>query len=72
LREHGVLEIESQWTARDREWKMFDGPVRSFLCPVSVQKTDANPGRQAPGHATGTLHVMLLFSPVEAAGIMRA
>ena len=29
-------------------------------------------GRQAPAHATVTLHDMLLFSPVEAAGIMRA
>jgi hypothetical protein len=33
LRENGVVEIESQWTARDRELKMFGGPARTFLCP---------------------------------------
>ena len=31
--ENGVVEIESQWTARDRELKMFGGPARTFLCP---------------------------------------
>ena len=41
---------------------------------VSVQKTEANLGtrHQAPGHATVTLHDVLLVSHVEAAGIMRA
>ena len=33
LREIGVVEIESEWTARDRESKMFGGPARTFLCP---------------------------------------
>jgi hypothetical protein len=27
------LEIESEWTARDRELKMFGGPARTFFCP---------------------------------------
>ena len=33
FREKGVVEIESEWTARDRELKMFGGPVRTFLSP---------------------------------------
>ncbi len=33
LREKGVVEIESEWTARDRELKMSGGPPRIFLCP---------------------------------------
>jgi hypothetical protein len=33
LRENGVLEIESEWTARDRELKMFGAPARTCLCP---------------------------------------
>ena len=33
FRENGVVEIESEWTARDRELKMFGGPPRTFLCP---------------------------------------
>ena len=39
---------------------------------VSVQRTDADLGHQAPGHATVTLHDVLLVSHVEATGIMRA
>ena len=31
--EKGVVEIESEWTARDRELKMTGGPTRVFLCP---------------------------------------
>ncbi len=31
--ENGVVEIESEWTARDRELKMFGGPARIFLSP---------------------------------------
>jgi putative transposase len=31
FREMGVVEIESEWTARDRELKMFGGPTRIFL-----------------------------------------
>src|ERR1035437_392267 len=33
FRENGVVEIESEWTARDRELKMFGGPARIFLSP---------------------------------------
>ena len=33
FRENGVVEIESEWTARDREVKMFAGPARIFLSP---------------------------------------
>jgi putative transposase len=33
LREVGVVEIESQWTARDRETKARGGPERVFLIP---------------------------------------
>ncbi len=33
LRENGVVEIESEWTARDRETKLTGGPVRTFLIP---------------------------------------
>jgi putative transposase len=33
FRENGVVEIESEWTARDRESKLFGGPARIFLCP---------------------------------------
>ena len=33
FREIGVVEIESEWTARDRELKMFGGPARIFLSP---------------------------------------
>ena len=33
FRENGVVEIESEWTARDRELKTFGGPARTFLCP---------------------------------------
>jgi len=49
LRENGVVEIESERTARDRELKMFGGLGRagSSSAQVSVQKTDANLGHQA-------------------------
>ena len=33
LREIGVVEIESEWTARDRETQGGGGPVRTFLNP---------------------------------------
>jgi len=33
LREVGVIEIESEWTARDRETKTSGGPGRVFLIP---------------------------------------
>jgi hypothetical protein len=37
-----MMEIESQWTARDRELKMFGRPARTFL--RGVQERDANLG----------------------------
>ena len=33
LREIGVVEIESEWTARDRELKQLGQPARTFLSP---------------------------------------
>jgi hypothetical protein len=33
LREAGVVEIESEWTARDREKHTLGGPDRIFLNP---------------------------------------
>jgi hypothetical protein len=33
LREKGVVEIESEWTARDREKREPGGPERIFLTP---------------------------------------
>ena len=33
LRKTGVVEIESEWTARDREKKVAGGPERTFLKP---------------------------------------
>ena len=32
FRENGAVEIESEWTARDRELKMLGGLARTFLC----------------------------------------
>jgi hypothetical protein len=34
LWENGVVEIESEWAARDRELKIFGGPARTLLCPI--------------------------------------
>jgi len=34
LREMGVVEIESEWTARDRETARGGGPERIFLAPL--------------------------------------
>jgi putative transposase len=33
LREVGVVEVESEWTARDRETQTKGGPLRVFLSP---------------------------------------
>ena len=33
FRENAVVEIESEWTGRDRELKMLGGPARTFLSP---------------------------------------
>jgi len=37
LREAGVVEIESEWTARDRETRAIGGPRRIFLPPPGVE-----------------------------------
>ena len=37
LREIGVVEIESEWTARDREVKALGLPARIFLCPRQLR-----------------------------------
>jgi REP-associated tyrosine transposase len=44
LREIGAVEIESEWTAADRELLATRGKPRTFLSQVSVQRTDANLG----------------------------
>jgi hypothetical protein len=43
-----VGEIESEWTPEIAD-ENVGAPVRVFLPQVSVQKTDANLGHQAPG-----------------------
>jgi putative transposase len=50
-REVGVVEIESEWTALDRETRTHGGPRRIFLTQVSVQRKDANLGHQAYARA---------------------
>jgi REP-associated tyrosine transposase len=47
LREVGVVEIESQWTASDRETKISAGRPRLFLSPGQRPKGRREPG--APG-----------------------
>lgn len=44
LREKGVVEIESEWTARDRERQAQEGPERIFLIPGQRPKASANLG----------------------------
>lgn len=39
-----MVEIESEWTARDRELKMFGGPARTFLCGGERPKHGREPG----------------------------
>jgi len=47
LREVGIVEIESEWTARDRETQAHAGPARVFLNPGKRPKPGREPG--APG-----------------------
>ena len=47
LRERGPVEIESQWTATDREAKVHGEQSRIFMTQVSVHRTDANLGHRA-------------------------
>jgi hypothetical protein len=56
LREVGVVEIESQWTTRDRETTVFGGPERVFLIAeptlseaegLAPKRTGANLGHPA-------------------------
>ena len=44
LREIGPVEIESEWTANERERQNTGAAPRIFLNQVSVQKKDANLG----------------------------
>src|SRR5208337_1891629 len=44
-RGNGVVEIESEWTARDSELRMFGEPARIFAC----ENKDANP--RVPGYS---------------------
>lgn len=37
FREIGAVEIESEWTARDRELKQLGLPPRTFLCPDELR-----------------------------------
>ena len=46
-REVEVVEVESQWTARDRETQARGGRDRVFLYQVSVQKNKREPGAPA-------------------------
>jgi putative transposase len=52
LREIGVVEIESQWTARDRETKVLGGPERMFLTPGSRSFL--------PGESSGLVRIWIL------------
>jgi hypothetical protein len=47
LREKGVVEIESEWTARDRERQATGSGERTFLIPVSEPKSRREPGPPA-------------------------
>lgn len=51
----GVVEIESEWMARDCELKMFGGRPESSSAQVSAHKTDANLGHLASPHYPGLL-----------------
>lgn len=53
LREKGVVEIESEWTARDRERQETGGGERIFLIPGYAQKPGANPGHPPPATRPG-------------------
>jgi hypothetical protein len=55
LREIGVVEIESQWTARDRETKALGGPERVFLIaePALSEAEGLAPKRTARTWGTG-------------------
>lgn len=43
LREKGVVEIESEWTARDRERQAQGGPERIFLIPKRARTWATRP-----------------------------
>ncbi|HEX3322222.1 MAG TPA: hypothetical protein VHR84_16065 [Terriglobales bacterium] len=47
LRDVGLVEIESEWTTRDREGSVIQGKRRVFLIQGSRQKTGAGTGAQS-------------------------
>jgi len=47
LRETGIVEIESEWTARDREQETGAAPGEYFSAQVSAQNRGANLGHHA-------------------------
>jgi len=61
FREVSVVEIESEWTARDRELAAQGGPARVFLDP----RLASNEGREPGPHDPDTLIKMLEAENVE-------
>ena len=69
FREMGVVEIESEWTARDRELKMFGGPPRIFPAQAQRPKGRTRTLRQAQGRPWGTSpgrtrHLYHVYQPI--------
>src|SRR5437899_1737022 len=75
FREIGIVEIESEWTARDREQKARGGVPRIFLrAQVSAQNRGANLGHQAPGDTLpqsrgGVSFILCRTSPIRKKGL---
>ena len=55
LRETGIVEIESEWTARDREHKAREGQRGYSFAQVSAQNRGANLGHQRSGRCVAAL-----------------
>ena len=51
LRETGIVEIESEWTARDREQETGAAPGEYFSAQVSAQNQGANLGHLYNGRS---------------------
>ncbi len=64
LREVGIVEIESEWTARDRETQAHAGPARVFLNPGKRPKPWREPG--APGVFTSMIQLLVSDKPANA------
>jgi len=59
LREAGMVEIESEWTAHDREMQASGGSARVFLGPeaaLSLSKGQSTVRTCAPGNHFTTAH----------------